>query len=272
MNKLVVLKVAALLLFFTVTLFAKKTEESSHQSFTAASYRRVEVENVNGKITSSVSKDANISVTFTKWAQHPAGKKVDLNEIEIKVDENTSDKTLQITIELPDKYAENVSYGCDIELAMPEDLYTDLSTINGAISASGHEAGLKLTTTNGAIEISETSGDAEFATTNGAVKIAVHSGNITGTTTNGIITANVHMPDRDGICRLETVNGVLKVTVPETVDAELTMSTVHGGIFIDGEKIKVTVLDHHEIHETFGDGSGIIELSTINGVISLDRL
>jgi len=271
MKKHVVLKVAALAFIAAVPLLGKKTEETTHQSFSTASYQRVVVENTNGWIKTSVSEDNDISVTFTRWANHPAGKKVDLGEIEVKVKENTADNTLEITIELPAKHANNVSFGCDIEIKLPENLYVDLSTVNGAISATGHQAGCMLETSNGGIEILETSGELEFTTSNGAVKIENHSGNVSGATSNGVITAEVKMPVESGVCKLETVNGTLSVSVPRTTGAECTMSTVVGAIIIDGEKTQVIAGGPHVVKKTLGDGSGTIELSTVNGVISLER-
>ncbi|MBN2380390.1 hypothetical protein JXM67_11380 [candidate division WOR-3 bacterium] len=271
MKNLVVFKVAALVLFAALPLSAAKTEETSNQSFDAA-YQRIEVDNINGWIKTSVSESNEISVTFNKWAQHPSGKKVDLDEIEIKVEENASDRTLDITIKLPKEHRESICYGCDIEITMPKNLYADLNTVNGAISAKGHQAGLNLETLNGGIEIEETSGEVEFTTINGAVKITDHSGNIMGATTNGVITASLQTPEKAGVCKLETVNGMLRVSVPETVDAKLTVSTVHGAIILDGKKVKANVLGKHEVSETLGDGSGTIELSAVNGSITLDRL
>lgn len=272
MNNVVSKTTSLMLLTLAPVLAMEKTTDVSRRDFAAASYSRVVVQTVNGKIISTVNEGEDISLTLTRWARYPAGKTVDLEKVKITVDENTGDGVLTVKAEIPKNPGKKITYGCDVEISLPSSIFIELLSVNGSITANGHKNGLEIRTTNGQIQLDQTSGDAFLKTTNGAITVTGHEGNVTGKALNGEIYANVLMPLSDGNCCFETLNGKITVCVPQTVGAKLFMKTVNGLV-----KIKELAADLETKHlrlleGTLGDGSGSIHLSSVNGAVILDEL
>ncbi|HWR50232.1 MAG TPA: hypothetical protein VN428_03940 [Bryobacteraceae bacterium] len=72
---------------------------------------------------------------------------------------------------------------------------------------------------------------------------------------------------------LKTVNGGVEVTMPAGTGANVTASTVHGGINSDFD-LPVREKEHGpgaDVKATIGDGGSNLRLKTVNGSIALRR-
>src|SRR5215475_735602 len=130
---------------------------------------------------------------------------------------------------------------------------------------------LRLTTHNGGLTIEDFRGTAELHTHNGGVSLRSVGGDIRGETTNGGLTIDLDGDRWDGTgLDLQTQNGGVRVSIPESYSAELEIGTVHGRLRID---VPLTVqgrLDRY-LTATLGAGGARLRATTTNGAVTITR-
>jgi Toastrack DUF4097 len=133
------------------------------------------------------------------------------------------------------------------------------------------KSNVDLQSSNGGISISKLNGEARFETTNGGIHLTDLAGKVSGKTTNGGITIDLSGDhwDGDGL-NVETVNGGVKIMVPEDYSADLETSTVNGQAKID---FPVTIEGRFDrrLSAKLGDGGRRIRAVTTNGGVLVTR-
>lgn len=271
-------KLLAAAVFVPVLLLGTDLKTST---YSADDFNRVEIETFNGSISATATDDDDITIKYSigtgvlsEEADRALGALTSLasrlgglDDLDVDVSKDEDAGVLVIKVEQDRN--ESIT-GCNVEISLPEDIYLKLVTDNGWITVDGLRKGFDLTTINGFITLTNTAGEAKFNATNGIVTID-HKGDITGHSTNGDITGEVVMPDHNGSCKLTTVNNDIRIEVPETVGAKVTLSTVHGSTEIRGFDVSAREIDD-DVVCTIGDGSGTIDLSTVNGDVTLREM
>jgi hypothetical protein len=123
-------------------------------------------------------------------------------------------------------------------------------------------------TVNGEIEAVNLTGDVEATTVNGSLRV-VTAGRARGQTVNGSIDVTMGRADWD--MKFETVNGAITLRMPENVNATVRAQTVNGGIATDFPLTVQGRFGRRSIEGTLGNGGRMLELSTVNGAITLRR-
>jgi hypothetical protein len=118
---------------------------------------------------------------------------------------------------------------------------------------------------NGNVRISEVRGDAELRSTNGRITADDMKGSVNAKTTNGGI--KVRLTDVDDADRmvLKTTNGGIELIMPHDVQANVTASTVNGGIHTDFSLKVRGKFNSKKIRGTLNGGGIEIDLHTVNG-------
>lgn len=147
----------------------------------------------------------------------------------------------------------NVGWSVTWVISAPARLDLELSTVNGGIDVANVAGDLSLGTTNGGIRLEEVGGSVDARTTNGGIEVELAGDRWAG----------------EGL-RLQTTNGSIAVAVPDDFAADLTASTVHGGIQTD---FPVTVRGRigRSVDAQLGGGGPPVRLATTNGGIELRR-
>lgn len=130
---------------------------------------------------------------------------------------------------------------------------------------------LSLKASNGSLRASEVTGSLELATTNGSVSLRNVGGNVRGGTTNGSVNVELEGASWQGEgLDLKTINGGVKLVLPENFNAHLETRTVNGGIHFDFPITVVGKIDH-EVNTNIGNGGPPIRVQTTNGGVSIKR-
>ncbi len=130
---------------------------------------------------------------------------------------------------------------------------------------------LTLESTNGGLEVEGITGRLNLETTNGVISLRAVGGSIDAETTNGAITVSLEGSRlSDAGLRARTTNGSVRLNVPEDFNADLEVSTVHGGIDLD---FPVTVRGRigRRITTKLGNGGPPVTVETTNGGVSIRR-
>jgi hypothetical protein len=135
---------------------------------------------------------------------------------------------------------------------------------------------LNLRSVNGGISVEGVRGGIDVQTVNGGVTVANVSGRVKGETVNGGITVEVSGARGEGEnLSLKTVNGGVTLGLPEHANAKVRAQTVHGGLTTDfsGAKIEKGAwgAGPNSLELNLGNGSGSIELQTVNGGVRVHR-
>jgi hypothetical protein len=124
-------------------------------------------------------------------------------------------------------------------------------------------------TVNGAVDGDSLPANAEASTVNGSVNLSA-AGTALGNTVNGSISATMGRADWQGAGRFKTVNGDITLRLPANVNAQVTAETLNGSLRSDfplslsGEEFR-----RKRLNGTIGNGGQALDLSSVNGSISL---
>lgn len=225
-----------------------------------AANRTIEVRGVNGGIRAVAARGNEVVVTADKHA-----RRSDPDEVTIEVVEHAGGVTICAVYPTRRGRRENEcrpggghnnvqdnDVTVDFTVEVPAGVEFAAHTVNGDIDVGALQSNVMARTVNGNIDIS-TSGWAE------------------ANTVNGSISADMGRADWPSGAEFETVNGSITLTLPADVSADLTASTVNGGIDSD---FPVTIQGRfgpRRVTGTLGGGGTPLRLKTVNGGIRLRR-
>jgi hypothetical protein len=130
--------------------------------------------------------------------------------------------------------------------------------------------GLLARTVNGSIDAEGLQGDADGTTVNGSVDIST-TGSARATTVNGSINASMDRAVWPNGAKFTTVNGGVTVRLPAVLNADVRLSTVTGGIQSDFPLNIATDPGPKHAEGVLGGGGQRLDVTTVNGSISLLR-
>ena len=130
---------------------------------------------------------------------------------------------------------------------------------------------LTLNTRNGGISIDDFRGAARFHAQNGGVSLSNIGGDIRGDTTNGGLSVELSGDRWDGEgLDVETHNGGVRMTVPESYSAELETGTTNGSVSVDFP-VMVQGRFGRRLNTTLGSGGARVRVVTTNGGVTIRR-
>jgi len=135
-----------------------------------------------------------------------------------------------------------------LEIEVPARAVVDASTVNGELKL---DAGNR----------------ARVATVNGSIEIEAR-GPIVGETVNGNITADLAKLTGKGAVELQTVNGSIRVTIPEHFDADVRAEVVQGAIETQ-RTLTDSRISRRELRGRLGKGGRRVALESVNGSITI---
>lgn len=230
-------------------------------SGTLAAGKTIEIRGINGAITASATTGRETRVSAVKRA-----RRSDVESVEIRVEEHEDGVTICAIYP-----SQRSSEGCrgesrrnrngdheendvqvDFTVEVPANVKFTGRTVNGDVEATGLTADAEVTTVNGDAEVS-TRGMAE------------------ATTVNGNVIARVGRGDWTGPAEFTTVNGSVTVTLPASVNADVSASTVNGDISTDFPLTVRGRFGPRRLTGTIGNGGRTLSLKTVNGSIAIER-
>jgi DUF4097 and DUF4098 domain-containing protein YvlB len=234
---------------FQLGVAQAKEKEEFHQTYQLASDGKVQVDNVNGKIHITGWDKDEVKVDAVKTAP----SKSELEAVKIEVDSKPD--SLRIHTKYPNshwhwklwKKSNNANVDYEIKVPMKARL-DEVENVNGSVEIEGVRGNVHASTVNGHLEAKGLASEAKLATVNGGVEAVFDK--------------------LDGSVSLKTVNGHVELTLPSNVNADVSGSTVNGGIHSDpGLTVKKNWPVGSELHGTLGKGGATVKTETVNGGI-----
>jgi Putative adhesin len=148
-----------------------------------------------------------------------------------------------------DDDSRNVSV--EFRVKVPAGVRIDASSVNGRIDIAGATSEVRASTVNGGITASSSGGPVRASTVNGGLDVRM--GALSGTEE----------------LSYSTVNGSVKVRLPENVNADIELSTVNGSLETAFPITMQGRMDRHHIRARLGNGGPRLTFSTVNGSVEL---
>ncbi|HJN45319.1 MAG: DUF4097 family beta strand repeat-containing protein [Vicinamibacterales bacterium] len=218
----------------------------------------LEIKGINGKLTAMPATGNTVQVTAVR-----KGLRSDPNEVEIVVVEHADGVTI---------CAVYPSSGSQPNECAPGDSGRNSTRRNDvkvefdvSVPAGVRFAGRMV---NGAIQAEDLTADVRAQTVNGNVRVSTSEGAASGKTVNGSISAAFGETSWDGEAAFETVNGSIRLNVPEQINADLEIRTTNGRITTD-LPVNTTRATRRRVEGTLGEGGPDLRLKTVNGSITL---
>ncbi len=238
----VVLAVAA----GSLPAFAGDYREEFHKSYPLSADGRVSLKNINGGVTVTAWDKNEVQIDAVKTAneQHKLA--------EAKIEVTAGSTAVDIRTHYPDGTNNNPAT-VEYTLHVPRKARLDkIDLVNGHIKIDGVEGVVKASSVNGSVEATHVGGETSLNSVNGRVY------------------AELNSPKRP--VNLETVNGAVELRLPSDAVAEISASTVHGGI---NNEFNIPVNRERfvgsELRARLGDGGPAVKLSAVNGGIQIRR-
>jgi hypothetical protein len=246
---------------FSFGIAAGKATETWSRSYKLGDKGRLELINVNGRISAEPTDGAEVIVEAHKTAKarsDEAAKEL-LTKLEIR--EEVGETTVRVESR-PPRLSGFSSHEIEWTVKVPKGVVLDLRT------------------TNGGVRLSELTNEVHAKTTNGGVRgERLASGVIEAAAVNGGIDIEVSRPlgDNDAI-DIETVNGGVSLALSPDSKATIEARCVNGGVHVDD--VNLTREDEgnandwerrRRLNATMNGGGAKVRMSTTNGGVHLSQ-
>lgn len=226
-----------------------------------AAGKKIEIRGVNGSIRATPTSGKDVEVVALR-----SGRRNDPESVKIEVVPHADGVT--ICAVYPSRSSRpnscepggghmnvrNNDVGVEFEVRVPRNVNFEGRTVNGTIRADV-DGQVALSTVNGSIEV-EAGTVREATTVNGSIRASVES-------------ASLRLAEMS----LRTVNGSVRLSLPEGMDLDVSARTVNGGITSEFDEIEVRrKWGPRSAEGRLGQGGPELALATVNGAIRITRL
>lgn len=252
---------AAVFLMMATAAVAGELTETIDRTFDVKPGARVQLTNVNGRVTVSSWDQPKVRVVAVKKIEADA-ENLKAAMKELRVDIQPRDGGLVITTKQPKDAdgwnaifawlaGDHVEAQVKYDITVPRTMNLDFENTNGAIQAKGVNGKLELETTNGKIEV------------------VACAGTVDASTTNGGIHAELVKVAKGQPLHFETTNGGIHVTLPSNLAVDVDADTTNGSIKSD-LPIATRRTDRNSLRGSINGGGTPLRLRTTNGGISIN--
>ncbi|MDB4878509.1 MAG: hypothetical protein JWM41_4955 [Gemmatimonadetes bacterium] len=227
----------------------------------------VSIHNVNGDVKVVPSTTGRVEVVGIK---HGSGRNIDL----IKADVQQTSRGVVICVlyddsnsscddngyhSRGDRWGRNNDWSnasMNLEVAVPANLIVSASSVSGSVSVTGAQ---------GDVTASSVSGDVRLDRIR-ATSVSAHS-------VSGNVDVHVDELTGRGDLSFRTVSGDVTLELPKQLDADISMSTVSGGLDSD---YPITLgngrMSRRRIEARIGNGGRRLDLTTVSGDVRIRKI
>jgi len=230
------------------TAASAEVKAEFHRTFTLPASGRVSLENINGGVTITGWDRNEVQIDAVKKAN--SQQKLD----EAKIEVEASNDAVRIRTKYPEGHTNNNPATVTYEVHVPRNARLDgIDLVNGSLTVSQFGGNLKANLVNGSSNIHDLAGRTDLSSVNGSVNAFYRSlNNVTE-------------------IRLKSVNGAVKLGLPASPNADVSVSTVNGGITTEFPlQVQGKFMGRH-IDGKLGNGGTKIEISNVNGAIHIGQ-
>ena len=265
----------------------------------------ISVENFNGSIEIIGWEQNSVEVNGTKYASSQAG----LDSLKIDLAPSPGSLHIRVIRPLDSQWHMGARFSIRVPRHVTLDRITSsngairiedlqgpahLHTSNGAIRVSRLKGNLDAQTSNGSIETEYLEGNANLHTSNGAIHADAMGGSFEAVTSNGSITARLDGPTLGWPVRVHSSNGHVELALnakqlpevrvstsnssivlrlPASANARIRAATSHSNVSSEFDELRPERSRRHsELDGTIGSGGPLMDLTSSNGSIKIQKM
>ena len=124
---------------------------------------------------------------------------------------------------------------------------------------------------DGAVDIDGMTGDITASTVDGAARVKNAAGNLKLSTVDGSITADMDKLGQGQTVALKTVDGRIRLTLPDNTDANFSIATIDGDISSDFPELaaKKALPASSHLSGSLGNGGARVTADTVDGAVEI---
>jgi DUF4097 and DUF4098 domain-containing protein YvlB len=248
-NSLLSLFIFTLLICFSLQVSAQVDEEIE-KKFLITSKTDFSLKNINGAVTINSWPESNIKVLVNISANSQESRD------DLMINMTQDGKNLRVSSDYKEDSFNQNKKGTkvDYQVWLPADSNLfDIELINGNLIIQDISGEVEAQVVNGSIKGSGLSGNSQISSVNGNVNVIYDSN-----------AKNV------GNIEVETVNGSIKLYLPESFNAAITADTLQGSISNEfGLEVKKNSFIGRNLRGKIGDGGNLVNLDSVNGSINV---
>ncbi len=244
---------------FSFDISGGKAQDTWTRTYTLSEKGRIELINVNGRVTAEPATDGKVTIEGRRTAKGSTDEAAKELLAKLEIREEVSGDRVRVESRPPRMSGFN---GHEIEwtVKVPKGVIVDVRTVNGGVRLNGLE------------------GEVHARTTNGGVK----GSNITATildasSVNGGIDIELGSPlDASATIDIETVNGGVSLGLPAESKATITARAVNGGVRVSDLDVQKQEQSNsfeskRRLEGTLNGGGAKVNISTTNGGVRIGR-
>jgi hypothetical protein len=235
-------------------LAAGKANDQWTRTYQVAAGGRLEIININGRITAEASEGTAVEVLADRTAKgttDEAAKDL-LGRIEMR--EEVGADRVRVEVRAP-RTSGPSGHEFTWTIKVPRGVSVDLRTVNGGI------------------RVANLDGDVRARSTNGAIKgTALLASSVDAAVTNGGVEIEMAKPVTSGTFELEAVNGGVSINLPADSRADIAGRCVNGGITTSDLQLEtVGEQNRRRLDAKLNGGGARVSLETVNGGVRIGR-
>jgi DUF4097 and DUF4098 domain-containing protein YvlB len=223
-----------------------QASEEFHRTVPLPSNGRLSLGNVNGNVTITGWERNEVQIDAVKKAKDQQK----LDEAKIEVDAGSD--YVRIRTRYPENHTNNNPASVTYELHVPRTARLD-----------------SIDLVNGSLTVSQVSGDIRSSLVNGKTVVHDLAGRAELSSVNGTIDAYYRSLESVQSIELKSVNGTVRLGLPSSPNADVTVSTVNGGITTDFPLTVQGKFMGRHLDGKLGNGGTRIEISNVNGSVHI---
>ena len=223
-----------------------QVNEEFHRTVPLPSNGRVSLGNVNGNVTITGWERTEVQIDAVKKASNQQK----LDEATIEVD--AGGDYVRIRTRYPENHTNNNAASVTYELHVPRTARLD-----------------HIDLVNGSLTVSQVSGDIRSSLVNGKTMVHDLAARAELSSVNGTIDAYYRSLESVQSIELKSVNGAVRLGLPSSPNADVTISTVNGGITTDFPLTVQGKFMGRHLDGKLGNGGTRIEISNVNGSVHI---
>jgi len=244
---------------FSFGIASGKAQDTWTRTYTLADKGRLEIINVNGRITAEPATDGKVTVEGHRTAKGSTDEAAKEMLAKLEIREEVSGDRVRVESRPPRLSGFN---GHEIEwtIKVPAGVVVDLRTVNGGVRINGLQGEVHAKTTNGGVKGSNVGASIlEASSVNGGIDIEL----------GGVLGEN-------GSIDIETVNGGVSLGLASESKATIVARAVNGGVRVDGLDIQKQEQSNsfeskRRLEGTLNGGGAKVNVSTTNGGVRISR-
>jgi hypothetical protein len=244
---------------FAFGMAAGRAQDTWTRTYTVADKGRVELINVNGRITAEPATDGKVTVEGVRTAKGSTDEVAKENLAKLEIREEVSGDRVRVEAR-PPRMSGLSGHEIEWTIKVPKGVIVDLRTVNGGVRIDRLQGEVHAKTTNGGVKGSDVAATIlEASSVNGGIEISFAT----------VLDANASVD-------LETVNGGVEISLPSASKATITARAVNGGVQVNDLDLQRTSEPSsyelkRRLEGTLNGGGAKVNISTTNGGVRIGR-